>query len=242
LSRKLLILDVVLAAAAVYAGSQFRSQWLAAKARETAVLNQKLNPLPPPQFTPLATAPPVLSAGYADIAQKLLFDRSRNSTVVVEVAPPPPPKPMPPLPVYHGMMNIGDGPVAILSISAGSPQMEVRPGEPIGPFKLVDINTQEIALEWDGKIIHKTVDEMLEHTAQEVVAEASPPTPTPWAPGPPPPPVVKTPLGPGEDTDRGFKTCNVNDSTPDGSVVDGYRKVSITTPFGKVCRWDPVGR
>ena len=238
MNRKLLILDVVLAAAAVYAGFQFRSQWLAAKAREAAVLNQKPAPLPAPQFTPLATAPPVLSAGYAEIAQKLLLDRSRNSTVVVEVPPPPPPKPMPPLPVYHGMMNIGDGPAAILSINANSPQMEIHPGETIGQFKLVDVNSEEIALEWDGKVIHKTVDEILDRTTRQVVADASAPAPA----GPPPPPPVKTPLGPGEDTGRGFKTCNVNDSTPDGSVVDGYRKVSIATPFGSACRWDPVGR
>ncbi len=240
MNRKLLILDVALAAVAVYAGFQFHSQWLAAKTREAAILNRKLNPLPPPQFTPLATAPPVLSAGYAEIAQKLLFDRSRNSTVVVEVPPPPPPKPMPPLPVYHGMMNIGDGPAAILSVNANSPQMEIHPGEPIGPFKLVDVNTQEISLEWEGKIIHKTVDEILDRTTRQVVADAS----APAAAGPPPPvlPAVKTPLGPGEDPGRGFKTCIPNDSTPDGSVVDGYRKISVPTPFGNGCRWDPVAR
>jgi hypothetical protein len=240
LNRKLLILDVVLAAVAVYAGFQFRSQWLAVQAREAANANRRLNPLPPPQFTPLSTAPPVLSAGYAEIAQKLLFDRSRNSTVVVEVAPPPPPKPMPPLPAYHGMMNIGDGPAAILSVSAGSPQMEIHPGEMIGPFKLVDVTTQEIALEWDGKIIRKTVDEILDRATREVVADAN--TPAPAAPAPAVVPVVKSPLGPGEDTGRGFKVCVPNDSTPDGSVVDGYRKVSIPTPFGNACRWDPAGR
>ncbi|MGA2770337.1 MAG: hypothetical protein ABSG26_05940 [Bryobacteraceae bacterium] len=240
MNRKLLILDVALAAMAVYAGFQFRGQWLAAKAREAATLNRKPNPLPPPQFTPLATAPPVLSAGYAEIAQKLLFDRSRNSTVVVDVPPPPPPKPMPPLPVYHGMMNIGDGPAAILSINATSPQMEIHPGEAIGPFKLVDVNTQEIALEWDGKVIHKTVDEILDRTTREVVADANTPAPA----GPPPPvlPVIRTPLGPGEDAGQGYKTCIANDSTPEQTVVDGYRKVSIKTPFGSACRWDPVGR
>ena len=185
MNRKLLILDVVLAAVAVYAGFQFRSQWLAAKAREAAIVNQKPTPLPAPQFTPLATAPPVLSAGYAEIAQKLLFDRSRNSTVVVEVPPPPPPKPVPPLPVYHGMMNIGDGPAAILSVNASSPQMEIHPGETIGPFKLVDVNTQEIALEWDGKIIRKSVDEILDRATRQVVADANTP-----APAAPPPPVV----------------------------------------------------
>ena len=156
MNRKLLILDLVLAALAIYAGFQFHSRRLASKAHEAAVLNRKPAPLPAPQFTPLATAPAVLSAGYAEIAQKLLFDRSRNSTVVVEVTPPPPPKPMPPLPVYHGMMNIGDGPAAILSVNATAPQMEIHPGETIGPFKLVDVTSQEIALEWDGKIIRKT--------------------------------------------------------------------------------------
>ena len=240
MNRKLLILDVVLAAVAVYAVVQFRSQRLAAKAHEAAILNHKPAPLAAPQFTPLAPAPAVLSAGYAEIAQKLLFDRSRNSTVVVEVVPPPPPKPMPPLPVYHGMMNIGDGPAAILSVNAASPQMEIHPGEPIGPFKLVDVNTQEIALEWDGKIIHKSVDDLLDRTTRQVVADANASAPA----GPPPPvlPVIQTPLGPGEDTGRGYKVCQPNDSTPENSVVDGYRKVSLRTPFGNACRWDPVGR
>jgi hypothetical protein len=182
----------------------------------------------------------VLSAGYSEIAQKLLFDRSRNSTVVVEVAPPPPPKPVPPLPIYHGMMNIGDGPAAILSVNASAPQMEIHPGEMIGPFKLVDVNTQEIALEWDGKIIRKTVDEILDRTTRQVVADTN--TPGPAAPPPPVVQVVKAPLGPGEDTGRGYKVCIPNDSTPDGSIVDGYRKVSIATPFGNACRWDPAGR
>jgi hypothetical protein len=240
LNRKLLILDVVLAAVAVYAGFQFRSQFRAVQAREGALTGRKPNPLPPPQFTPLSTAPPVLSAGYSEIAQKLLFDRSRNSTVVVEVAPPPPPKPVPPLPVYHGMMNIGDGPAAILSVNASSAQMEIHPGEMIGPFKLVDVNTQEIALEWDGKIIRKTVDEILDRTTRQVVADAN--TPAPAAPPPPVVQVVKAPLGPGEDTGRGYKVCIPNDSTPDDTVVDGFRKMSIRTPFGSACRWDPVGR
>jgi len=233
LNRKLLILDVALAAVAVYAGFQFHSQWLVAKTREAAILNRKLNPLPPPQFTPLATAPPVLSAGYAEIAQKLLFDRSRNSTVVVEVPPPPPPKPMPPLPVYHGMMNIGDGPAAILSVNATSAQMEIHPGEPIGPFKLVDVNTDEIVLEWNGKQIHKALIEIAAAPAPEPQAQA----PVDNTPAPPRPPVK---AGPGEDTGRGFKTCSMADGMAEGTVSEGYRKVVYHSPFGPMCRWDPA--
>ena len=118
--------------------------------------------------------------------------------------------------------------------------MEIHPGEMIGPFKLVDVTTQEIALEWDGKIIRKTLDEILDRSTRQAVADAN--TPAPAAPQPPELPVIKTPLGPGADTGRGYKVCIPNDSTPDGTVVDGYRKVSLPTPFGNACRWDSVGR
>jgi hypothetical protein len=45
---------------------------------------------------------------------------------------------------------------------------------------------------------------------------------------------------PGEKTGQGIKTCVPNDNTPDGTVVDGYRKVSHPTPFGPACMWEPV--
>lgn len=238
MNRKLLILDVALAAAVVWAGFQFRDQWRASRARQSATLNRKIAPGPPPQFTPLPAAPGVLASGYADIADKMLFDRSRNATVVVEVPPPPPPKPMPPLPIYHGMMNLGDGPVAVMSVNASAPHQEVHPGDPIGPFKLVDVNSEEITLEWDGKTIHKQADEMSDHAARE----APQPTQAQTAPAAPAPPVASTPQGPGEDTGRGFRICQPNDSNPTGTVVDGYLKTSATTLFGRQCRWEPVGK
>ena len=40
----------------------------------------------------------------------------------------------------------------------------------------------------------------------------------------------------------GFKRCELNDNTPAGTIVDGYRKVVSRTPFGEACRWvsEPV--
>ena len=72
-----------------------------AKAREAAELGRKVPAAPPPPFTALPGAPPVVAGGYADIAQKTLFDRSRNPTVAVELPPAPPPVPMPPLPAFR---------------------------------------------------------------------------------------------------------------------------------------------
>lgn len=241
MKRKLLLLNLVLVALLAYAGWQLRRAWVAARAREAAELNRKIKPAAPPPFTPLPPPGQVTPSGYADIAQQTLFDKSRNPTVVVEVpqVPAPPPKPMPPLPVYHGQMNIGDGPTAILSQSANSPHEAIRPGDPIGQFKLLSVNTEEIAFEWDGKRISKKVDELIDRT---VVQQAAASTPRTEQPAAPPPPVAQTPQGPGADTGRGFKVCAPNDSTPAGTVVDGFRKVISATPFGDSCRWDPVGR
>jgi hypothetical protein len=238
-SRKLLLLDVVLVAIVAFAGFQLRAEWRAAKAREAARLNVTVPPVPPPAITPLPMAPPVLPAGYADIAQKDLFDRSRNPNVVVEVAAPPPPPPPPPLPVYHGMMNLGPGgPLAIFSVNAGSPHQAVHPGEQIAQYKLLEVTGDGFTLEWNGQKFHKTAEELANRAAPPAAVDAAdgrtaaPPPPTAA-----PPPTLK---GPGEDTGRGFKICAMNDGQADGAVVDGYRKVVYTTPFGQACRYEPV--
>jgi hypothetical protein len=243
-NKKLWALNLILLTVVVYAARHVREVWRAEKAREGAELSRRIQPLKPPPFTPLPTAPPVVATGYAEIAQQDLFDRSRNPTVVIEQPAPPPPKPMPPLPVYHGQMNIGSGPMAIFSQTANSPHEAVHPGEPIGQFKLVDVNTEEVTLEWEGKVIHKKVDELLDRTAsaqQPSAAPAAGRTEQPAAAAPPPA-AVKSAIGPGADTGRGTKVCDPNDNMPFGTVVDGYRKTARETPFGQACVWEQVGR
>jgi hypothetical protein len=242
LKRRIVILNVVLAAVAVFAGVQLRNEWLAAKAREAATLpGRPVKPGPVPPYTALPGAGPVLAAGYSLIPQKFLFDPSRNSTVVevVVVTPPPPAKPMPALPRFHGEMNL-DGIMAVLSETPNSPQKFMKPGETIGEFKLLDVNTQELVFEWDGQTIHKGLNELTDRGGASSDSRASS-SATQAAP-PPAAPVFKTPLGPGAATPQGFKMCLPNDSTSEGAVVDGFRKIMLATPFGVSCRWDPVGK
>ena len=237
MNRKLLALNLALIVVAAYAGIQLRRQWQASKTREAARLNVGVKALPAPKYQPIEPQPPVVATGYADIATKMLFDRSRNPTLVIEPPPPPPPPPpMPPLPVYHGMMNI-DGPTAILSLGTGQ-QQAIRPGERIGQFTLVDVNTDGIAFDWNGETVRKSVDEL---TRPATAAAQPAPEARTDAPAPvqPPQPVMS---GPGEDTGRGFKTCTVADGLAEGTVKDGYRKVGYATPFGQACRWEPVGK
>jgi hypothetical protein len=236
LNRKLVLLDLVLAAVAVYAGVQWRNQWKADKAREAAMLHKSVKPTPALKFDALPVSPPVLAAGYKEIAEKMLFDRERNSNVPVELPPPaPPPPPMPPLPRYHGTLNLGDGLSTILSENPSSAHREIKPGQRIGQFKLVDVNTVQITFEWNGEMVRRRLDELTDRT---FVASAVADSRAASAPAP----QVKQATGPGESTAFGFKICTPNDSTPDGTVVGGFRKVSIPTPFGNACRWDPVGK
>ncbi len=238
MKRKLLILNLALAMALVYAGVRIRGEWVAAKARERATWLAKTAPVAPPQLAPLPQTPPVLPSGYLNIAEKMLFDKSRDSKVVVEPPPPPPPPPpVPPMPVYHGQMNLGGGPIVFLTAPGDAGRQSVRIGEKVGPFTLVDANTAELTFDWNGRTIRKTTEELLDHSIPApgpALAAIEPVAPAPTTP--------KTPTGPGADMgdDSGKTFCNPNDSTPPGTVVGGLRKVSRPTPWGASCWWEPV--
>jgi hypothetical protein len=230
-------LNGVLIGVVAWAGVAFRSQWQTAHAREATVLSVKVKPGPPPPFIPLPADPPVTASTYARIAMNTLFDPSRNPNVVVEVPPPPPPPVMPPLPVCYGVMNLGDGlgPAAILAVNDKSTHQLLHPGAAIGQFKLLDVNTDEIVLEWNGQQVHKSLAEVA-----AAAQSAAGPQAQAAADNTPPPPPEPVKAGPGEDTGRGFKLCSMKDGLPDGAEAEGYRKKVYTTPFGQACRWEPM--
>ena len=239
MKRKLLILDVVLVAVVVTAGAEFRKSWVSAKARAEATRRHTVPPVALSPLPPLKAPKPVMAADYIDVAQKMLFDASRNPNVPVEPPPaPPPPPPMPPLPIYHGMMNIGPGPFVILSVGTGH-HLDVHPGEPIGQFTLVSVNNDELTFDWNGQKVTKTTDELTDHKQVATVQgqAAAEGTAAPPSPAAPPQPAQ---AGPGDMTAFGYRTCNMNDGLDPGTVKDGFRKTITATPFGKTCTWDPV--
>jgi hypothetical protein len=144
---------------------------------------------------------------------------------------------MPELPRVHGQMNLGDGPTALLVEKPGMPEKAIKPGESIGQFKLVDVTTSEITFAWNfnGELARRSLRELADTTGPAAADSRAAP-----AAGPAAPPAPKTALGPGGLTGFGTKECQSNDNTPDGTVVGGFQKKSITTPFGKSCVWDPV--
>ena len=261
MNRKLVLLNAVLLLVVVFGGVQLSNQYQAAKTRQAALRAVHIAPAPAPPFVPLPNDAPVLPSGYKDVAMKNLFHPSRDPNVPVELPPPPPPPPpMPELPRYHGQMNLdGDGPITMLVEKPGMPEKAIKPGETIGQFKLVDVNTSEITFQWtfNGELARRSLSSLMDRTASSSPPSSSSPSslaavslaaagvaesdakPAP-PPAPPQAPQVKRPIGPGDATTFGTRACDPNDSTPAGSVVSGFRKTEGRTPFGAFCVWDPV--
>jgi hypothetical protein len=235
LKRKLLLLNLALLALSALAALRLRDQRQEAAAREMAVRQQTVKPAPPPPVAPVAPPPKVAPADYIDIAQKMLFAKDRNPVVVLDAPPPPPAKKMPELPLFHGVMNLGDGPLALMSAKAGEPQVDVRFGGTVGDFKLVGIEGDDVVLEWEGQTVRKTRREL---TKVETAAQAG--APPPRASAAPTATNLTQPLGPGQDLGGGTRACVAGDANPPGTVVDGLRKTVRNTMFGPDCRWEPV--
>ena len=237
MKRKLWLLNFVLIAAIAAAGWRLRNEAQDFHAREGQTLHSKLATPPPPPYTPMAPAQPVAPASYLDIAQKMLFSKDRNSQVILDPPKPPePPKPLPALPAASGVMNI-DGPLVMMSEKPGTRFHGVRAGDMIGEFKLVSVEGDQLTFSWQDRTVTKKWQELLERSSADPGPANVVNTGSSAAP-PPPPPVGKS--EPGVQLSEGVSSCQTNDPSPAGTVVNGMRKVVSQTPFGAACRWEAV--
>ena len=216
------------------------------KSRERATLAAKVaTPKPPPPL-PVAEPPVVTAASYLEIAQKMLFAPDRNSQVILDPPKPPdPPKPIPPLPGVHGVMDLGDGPIVMMSEKQGARSRAVRPGETIGAFKLVSVDSEDLVLSWEDRTVKKKLQELIDRGVVDAAGGPGGPGGTQTnstgagAAPPPPAPAVAKPE-PGVKLTEDTASCQTGDASPAGAVVNGMRKVVMRTPFGEACRWEAV--
>ena len=237
MKRKLILLNLVLVALIAAAAWRLRVDWLAAKEHEKIMLGRKIKPVAPPEHVPLPHVQPVMPAQYIEIANKDLFTKERNPTIVVEQpkVEVPPPKPMPPLPVVRGILNL-DGVTAIMSVEPKAPQKEIKPGDAIGEFKLVAVNNQEIVLEWDGQEVRRNLQELFDRSTPEPAAAPAAANAAPAAA--PAKPSIAVKSAPGVDMGAGRKACAQGDDSPAGTVVDGWKKYYWDSPLGRGCYWE----
>jgi hypothetical protein len=245
LNRKLILLNLVLIALAVTLVWVLRARRMEVRAHERAVLAQaaRVRPVLPP--APPPALKPVMPAEYIEVAQKTLFSKDRNPNVIVEVPPPKPDPPLPPLPQYHGQMAMFGDPVVFLSTDAAGNQKSYRVGDKVGPFKIVSFDREKITLAWESKTVERRLSELAPKEAPREILVAAPSAPA--APRP-----AATSLSPavkaigaaestlGADMGGGFHGCVTGDTSPNGTIKDGFKKVMTQTPFGASCHWEQV--
>ncbi|MEO8131609.1 MAG: hypothetical protein ABI822_31235, partial [Bryobacteraceae bacterium] len=112
----------------------------------------------------------------------------------------------------------------------------------IGPFKLLGVNRTDILFDWNGKPVQRKLSELVDKNANAAAerAAAEAPKQAPAAPAAPPPAVVAEAKGPGKSMGGDVKACQPGDTNPPGAIVDGLKKIVTASPFGQVCRWEPV--
>jgi len=226
------------------AGWQLRLSWLAAQERKLAMSRQTVKPLPAPTVTTSKPAGPVSAAAYSEIAQKMLWSHDRNSQVIMDPPKPAaPPKPLPALPAVHGVMDIGDGPIVVMSDKPGARHRGVRPGEKIGEFKLISANNEELVLGWEDRTVKKKLGELIDRGGDSAPGQAqagAQAAPAAAVAAAPPPAAAPAKAEPGVKLTEGISSCQTNDPSPAGTVVNGMRKVIRQTPFGPSCIWEAV--
>ncbi|MDX2268513.1 MAG: hypothetical protein NW208_10440 [Bryobacter sp.] len=242
-------LNGLLVLALLAGGWELRRRWLAAEAKkqmllaQAPALNSNSKPAAPPSV-PTGLAP----AQYFEVAERFLFAKDRNPMVVVEEkAPPPPPPPMPPLPNVFGVMDLGLGPTVFMSVGTDG-QKGYKVGETVGEFTLTAASSKEVTFTWKDKTVTTPLDELVarsKNSAPAQSAQAAPPPPAnPRMPDftPPPPPKVPENVKPEPGTDIGMdrRGCVPGDTSPTGTVVDGWRKTSTNYAFGPICYWERV--
>lgn len=241
MTRRLRLLDLGLLVVLALLSWQMRREWIWAHARTQKFLALRLQPVSVQPLTPLSKVAPLSALAYAQAVMQNLFSRDRNAQVIIDPVAPPPEPPVPPFPVARGVM-LWDGvpPTVVLSERSGGEQKGYHPGDTIGEWKVVSVDSQYLVLGWNGKEFKKRLDELLDKT--NLVADL-PPAPAAAAP---PPASASTNLsnnaktGPGLPMGDNSRGCIPGDPAPSGTVVDGMRKVVTATPFGAGCQWVPA--
>ncbi len=216
-------------------GYRFRQVSAALKEREARVLGKKVAPRAYPPLTPIAPVAPLVAANYLDVAQRMLLSKDRNATVIIDPEPEKAKPVMPPLPLVQGLMTLGE-PSIIMTEKRGATQKTYHQGDKVGAFKLVAFDSDTVVLDWNGEIVERKLEDMIERAPPPSAAGGAGAA----SAGAPPPPPVTEAKGPGGEIGGGYRGCLANDSSPSGTVRDGLRKIEVATPMGKSCRWEPV--
>ena len=250
MSRKLLLINVMLLGLLILGVAELVRQVRGAQQRYALLLD----PMPPkeaPAYPAPASPPRVRQRDYMPVVDRLLFSQDRNPVVEVEV-PAVEIEQRPALPLLVGLMDLGDGPIAMMAASAKGTPRPVTVGEKVGDFTFVAAQGETLTLEWNGQRFEATEAELNGADGAEpnpkrrVQARASEPRPAAKSStrlGSDRSKSVSTKyyIGPPLSGQSGRRSADPTDGVPDGAESDGYTRRVRQTPFGSQHWWEKKG-
>ena len=246
MNRKLLLINVVLLGLVILGVAELVRQAQDAQQRY-ALLHDPMPPKEAPAYPAPAAPPRVRQRDYMPVVDRLLFSRDRNPIVEVEV-PVAEVEQRPGFPLLVGLMDLGDGPIAMMAASAKGTPRPVAIGEKVGDFTFVAAQGETLTLEWNGQQFEATEAELNG-------ADGADPDPRPrvQASAPARRPAAKSStrldreksksvstkyyIGPELSGQAGRRTADPADGVGDGTESDGYVRRVRQTPFGAQHWW-----
>jgi hypothetical protein len=212
-----------------------------------------------PQFPPPHGPDRVRQADYLPIVDRMLFYQDRNAIVEVE-APEVKVVQRPALPVLSGVINFGEGPIALLADDARADPRPVKVGEKAGEYTFLGFSGDKLKLAWQGEQIEVSPESLagdpdsgsragsragpaagnssssaarraLANRRQAARAEANAPAATDT------PKAIGGRHNIGAEIRPGVFRADPKDTAPAGTEFEGYRKVVNRTPFGNQSWW-----
>ncbi|HUG81188.1 MAG TPA: hypothetical protein VML01_05970 [Bryobacterales bacterium] len=217
---------------------------------------------------PAPEAPRRVRAGdHLPIVERTLFSPDRNPIIEVVAEAPPPPDPRPPLPRLAGIMELGKGPIALMSVDLESTAGPIQVGEKIGAFTFLGTEGDKVLLQWKEEKFAASPGELLGSSGggnkragaagtraegrqrgpergalarREPAGSGGAAAAQPSAAKPAQASVLSSGNEPriGPDQGGGRYRAYPTDKSPDGTRHQGFVKRSQGTPFGTKSWWE----
>ena len=263
-NKKLLALNVVLAVIVVAAAAGLYASIGAANERYS-ILTPQVPVKDVPDYPGPAAVRRVRAGDYLPIVDRMLFSSDRNP--IIEVAGPfqAPLESWPPLPRLAGIMELGEGPVALMSPDLGSPATPIEVGEKVGAFTFLGTQGEKVLLQWRDEKIAAMPSELrgspandgrrragsrsaggsgrtrrpsIERTAPSKAPAARAESVQVKKPASKQPGAIGGKYKIGSDMGSGRYRVDRNDDSPAGTRYQGFIKRSRQTPFGTISWWE----
>ena len=250
MKQKLLVLNIGLGLIIVLAAVELVSRIREADDRRDALLGAS-DTKESPDFPASEQVARLRPADYRPIVDRLLFSPDRNPVIEVE-EPVEEKAERPTFPLLVGVMDFGDGPIAMMSETARGTPLPVAVGEKVGEFTFLAALNDRITLEWSGRRFEVAHDEL-------TGAEGSSAKPKPTARVQRSAAARRQPKAASSTNLNGEKAKSVstkhyvgpplgvrddrraadpNDGVADGTASEGWVRRVRKTPFGSQHWWE----